>query len=87
MIAAYRYKEIDYEDWLKHNQQGFVFNYCHTPSLNKLHHANCSFLNRPKDSGVRTTYEKICSNSLLELEDKVVGLCNDAWSKCGHCFK
>jgi hypothetical protein len=87
VIEIYKNKEIEYEDWLKHNQQGFVFNYCHTPSLNKLHQASCPFLKRSKDLGVRTNFEKMCSTSLSELEEKVLALCNEGWSKCGHCFK
>lgn len=87
MIESFQRNEIDYENWLRENRNGYVFNYCHTPSLNKLHHASCTFLHRTKDAGVRTTFEKICSTNYEELQAKIHELCGTGWSLCGSCFR
>jgi hypothetical protein len=87
MVEKFKNDETGYEQWLRENQTGYVFNYFKTTVFNKMHHASCSFLKRPKDAGARTKLDKYCSESYSELEYNVHRLCKDNWSKCKHCFK
>jgi hypothetical protein len=86
-MFSFHRKEDEYEQWLKENLNGFVFNYFGTAEMNKLHHAGCFQLHMLRDLGSRTNYEKICSTNYFELENEANRITKNEWSKCKSCFK
>lgn len=92
---VYRFidEETEYEDWLRKNPNGFVFNHVKGKinkdyaKYNKLHRAECTILHRPMDQGRRTTIEKICAKDYKQLEREVQSLREDSWSTCQYCFR
>jgi hypothetical protein len=92
VIHLFRNNDVEYEEWLANNKQGYVFNHFgggdKSKEMNKIHRANCSYLYRKQDAGKRTTtYEKICSNSLEELESVVTDIRGTSWVYCKVCMK
>lgn len=43
MIEKFKNEEDKYEQWMKNNQKGYIFNYFKTTVFNKMHHTICSF--------------------------------------------
>lgn len=78
-IITFSNQDAGYEQWLQDNINGFVFNHFGgtkaSKDMNKIHHACCRFLHRKQDEGKKTTsYPKICSSDLIELESHVVSI-------------
>jgi hypothetical protein len=89
MTEAFRDDENSYAEWLSQHQNGYVFNHFggSNARYNKLHNANCRYLNRPQDEGVRTRIEKICAADLNELKQCVEELCGRSWEYCRSCCR
>jgi hypothetical protein len=90
IIETFSNNDHDYENWLKGNKSGYVFNHYGgndaSKDMNKVHHASCRFLHRKADEGKRTTaYPKICSNSLDDLQVHIVQLRGESWVFCKSC--
>ena len=90
-IITFNNDDSGYEEWLKQNQSGYVFNDCGgsvgSKTKNKIHQADCHYLLRKKEEGKRTTvFKKICSTSLTELEEHVLQLKGNAWVNCKSCI-
>ena len=88
MVQRFQNLEDDYLFWLNENPEGFVMNHfgSNDPAYNRIHKASCYTLHRRTDEGVRTRYEKICSNIL----DELVGKANEikglhGWGFCKKC--
>lgn len=82
---------MEYELWLITHNLGFVFNYFGggegSREMNKVHSASCRFLHRKQDEGKRkTTFPKICSTNLAELETHITNLRGKSWVYCKSCL-
>lgn len=90
---AYKNEEEANEKWLAENRAAIVFNHFggsktdKYEQYNKIHLAHCYTLHLESDSGKRTLYEKICSNDLVDLEEKVQALRSDSYSFCKAYIK
>jgi hypothetical protein len=89
-ILKFSNDEHGYEEWLKENENGFVFNHYGgtdaSKDMNKLHQSDCRYLHRKQDEGKRTTaYPKICSSDLRDLETHVIHLRGNSWVYCKNC--
>jgi hypothetical protein len=89
-IFKFSNDEHGYEEWLKGNENGFVFNHYGgteaSKDMKKLHQSDCRYLHRKQDEGKRTTaYPKICSLDLRELEAQVVQLRGSSWVNYKNC--
>jgi hypothetical protein len=92
MIQRFFKDEAGYENWFEMNPEGFVLNvYEESATSDKMHLASCFYLRAASDEGRRTnSYEKVCSNSLeeLEIEATKIGLKrNKVWEWCPYCKK
>jgi hypothetical protein len=84
-----KYANPKYISWCQENPNGYVFNYFKgtdkSNKMNVIHKVNCNKLNA---RGKSTSYEKVCSNSKIQLEifaDEERG--KNRWIKCGVCIK
>jgi hypothetical protein len=89
-MDAFKNDESGYLAWQAAHPNAFVLNHFGgtNPAYNVLHRANCVFLWRGSDDGVRTIVEKWCADSESELSsqaDLILGVGN--WKRCGVCFR
>ena len=91
MIHRFKNDERGYRRWRDQHAAGFVFNHFggRDAGYNVLHAARCSFLAREKDSGARTTVEKVCGDDQSEVEAAASELRGGAssWRHCGLCLR
>lgn len=88
MISTFKDNESAYDAWRSQNSNAYIFNHFggNDPKMNVLHLASCVWLNREKDQGRRTAYEKVCSKDFEELRNKVEELRGRRWQRCSHCL-
>ncbi len=70
MIVEFKNQEGEYMEWQRVNPHGYVYNDFGglNPQYNKLHEANCWRLNNLGGGSKRTSYRKVCSSNLSELQ-------------------
>ncbi|WP_413299805.1 hypothetical protein AA0X95_16865 [Bacillus sp. 1P10SD] len=91
LTMTFSNNDSEYERWLITHNQGFVFNYFGggqgSREMNKVHSASCRILYRKQDEGKRTTtFSKICSTNLSELEKHITNLRGNSWVYCKSCL-
>jgi hypothetical protein len=90
VIERFKNDERGYRRWRDSHSTGFVFNHFggRDAGYNVLHAARCSFLARERDSGARTTVEKVCGDTRSEVEAVASGLRGSAagWKRCASCM-